>query len=80
MRIWIAWLTATLGSFAVLEWLALRREKFPPLSYVLRRIWGTDPPCRRGRFTPAVFMAGSIWLTGHLVRVVNDETENKGAK
>lgn len=66
--VWAAWLAGSLGSFAVLEFLAYRREIFPTLSATLARWLGTHPPTTRGKVGLALFAAAWLVLTAHIGR------------
>lgn len=72
---WAAWLAATLGSFAALETVALRRRCLPTLTATLRRWLGIEPRTRWGTAAPLALVAGWTWLTVHLTRRVSDATE-----
>ncbi|MEU7814067.1 hypothetical protein [Pseudonocardia sp. NPDC049154] len=72
-RLWPAWLTAVIGSFAVLEYLALGPKLFPPLSCTLRRLLGIHPRRWWRRPATAAFTAFWCWLTVHLIRVTSGE-------
>lgn len=68
---WPAWLAAVVSSFAVLEWVALRRDSFPPLTHFLRWLFGINPKRGFGRLAPAAFLAGCAYLVVHLVHDVS---------
>lgn len=65
---WPLWLAAVVGSFAVLEYVAITRRPFLPLTYCLRHLMGISPRNRLGRVAPAVFAAFWAWVVVHLVR------------
>lgn len=65
---WACWLTATLGSFAWLETVALRRRCHPTLTRTLRRWLGLDPRHRYGPAALAAFGATWVWLIVHVGR------------
>lgn len=64
--IWPTWIAASLTSFAVLEALAFRTERFPTLSRTLAGWLGVYPP--NGRRDAALVLFGSAWvaLTVHI--------------
>jgi hypothetical protein len=64
---WPAWLVAVIGSFSVLEWVALRRGTFPPLTHFLRWLLGINPRRGFGRLAPAAFLGGCTYLVVHLI-------------
>lgn len=70
---WPAWLAAVLGSFAVLEYLALGPRRFPPLSTTLRAVLGIRPRRWWRRPATVAFTAFWAWLTVHLIRVTSGE-------
>lgn len=65
---WAAWLTTTVGSFAWLETMALRRHCHPTLTRTLRRWLGLDPRTRYGPAALISFAAVWVWLVVHLAR------------
>lgn len=70
--LWLAWLTATLGSFAVIETVALRKRSFPPLSAVLRWLLGVHPRTPWGRLAVTGFAGVWVWLVCHLLHRVSE--------
>lgn len=65
---WAVWLTATLGSFAWLEAVALRRRCHPTLTRTLRRWLGLQPARRHGPAALLGFASVWVWLVVHLAR------------
>lgn len=65
---WAIWLVATIGSFAVLEYIAYRTDRFPTLSRTLQRWLGVEPRNRWGAVSPFVFAVGGSWLSWHVAR------------
>lgn len=65
---WAAWLTGTVGSFAVLEYLAYHRRLHPTLSATLRRWMGVDPRASRHVAMKIGFAGFWVWLTVHVTR------------
>jgi len=64
--IWPAWIAASAASFAVLETIAYRTERFPTLSRVLAGWLGTYPPSSRRDAALVAFGAAWLALTVHL--------------
>lgn len=64
---WPAWFCAVVSSFAILEWVALRRGRFVPLTDFLRWLLGVNPKRGFGRLAPAVFLGAWTWVVVHLV-------------
>lgn len=71
---WAAWLVGTLGSFAVLETIAVasRGNSLPTLSNTLSRWLGANPPTRWGEVGPLLFGVGWLALTLHVARYPGD--------
>ena len=65
---WAAWLTGTLGSFAWLEAVALRRRTHPTLTRTLQRWLGLSPRTRRGPAAMVGFTGFWVWLCVHVAR------------
>lgn len=66
--VWGCWTAAVVGSFAALEFLALRRRILPTYSRTLARWFGCAPAARRRRIVPLAFIGFWSWLTLHVVR------------
>lgn len=66
---WAAWLTAVLGSFAVLEWAAYYRGTHLTLSRWLARHMGCQPRRPHGRYAPALFALAGVALGAHIARL-----------
>lgn len=64
---WTVWLAGTVGSFAVLEGLALITEGSPAtLSSYIRRLAGVDPRCQHCFLGRAALIAVLTWAGAHL--------------
>lgn len=66
-RTWAAWLTGVLGSFAVLEYRALRSRRVT-LSQALARWLGVHPRHRLGPALLLGFASVWLWLCVHVAR------------
>lgn len=69
---WTVWLSATIGSFLILEGLALREpltaeKPSDTLTAYLRHLLGVQPVARRRWAAGAAFVAFWAWLCGHLL-------------
>lgn len=65
---WAAWLIASLGSFAWLETVALRRGCHPTLSTTMRRWLGVHPQTGWRRIAFPAFIGFWTWLCVHIAR------------
>jgi hypothetical protein len=65
--IWYAWLVILFGSLAGIEAYALKTERIPPLSGVLRLLLGLHPRRRWGHLALIGLSCVWTWLTIHLV-------------
>lgn len=71
---WPAWLFAVASSFAILEYLAVGRRRFPPLTSALQRILGIHPRAPRDVASLLVLGAAWTWVVVHLVRDVETKS------
>lgn len=67
--VWLTWLFASLGSFGVIEYLAVRHHHLSTLSIALRRWAGIHPYRAGGRMTVATSVGILVWLIAHLTRM-----------
>lgn len=66
-RVWNAYLITVLGSFAVLEGVALVREGSPAtLTTYLRRVSCADQHCHHAQFGRLAIVGFFAWATAHL--------------
>jgi hypothetical protein len=66
-RVWDAWLIAAVGSFAVIEGVALASAGHPgTLSAYIRHAAGLDPRCRHSHLGRAVILSFFAWAAVHL--------------
>lgn len=66
-RVWDTWLVASVGSFAVVEGVALATTGPPgTLSAYLRRAAGLSPACKHSRFGRGLIFAACAWCAIHL--------------
>jgi hypothetical protein len=68
---WAVWLTATVGSFLILEARALREPLTPEkpsetLTAALRKWLGVQPATRRRWIAAGLFSAFWVWFAGHI--------------
>lgn len=66
-RAWSAWLVAAVGSFAVIEGVALARVGHPgTLSAYIRHAAGLDPRCRHSHLGRGFILGFFGWAAVHL--------------
>lgn len=64
---WDGWLISSVGSFFVLEYVALQSEGAPAtLSAYLRRLAGVDPRCRHCSVGRVLILGVLAWAALHL--------------
>jgi hypothetical protein len=76
---WIVWTGVSLGGFAVLEGIALRKgEHGNTLSCHLRRTFGIYPRKRWHPVGRAAFLGGLLWLGHHIAFAPGDDPRLRG--
>lgn len=68
-KLWLTWLASSVGSFAVLETLAVRHRRFNSCTVTMQWLLGIRPRTQYKWVAAAGFTLIWLWVPPHLLRI-----------